>query len=265
MAALAASYAPSLVGAATPVVSALDDQWVKAFEEFVEDAAYQEYSQLRTDLGYRTRAGTGIERSWTLARRLLKRAATGGMLKFTVKTVAVSSGLPADPSALLSDYFERHRYLPPIVRTSSQLSHARAAWLQANQSYTGTLQANFEHFDWFPSARVPALAMAVGHVDRDWFTKLYTTDPPLDLTQPAWQRAFERYFAVNLERPYFCSEHGVEIGYDEIAVSWGGDAIEVAMTCCCETSAYDAFALMSAFQPEKSGEYAAAMNDEMRA
>lgn len=261
--ALIDSYTPYIVGSAAPMLSANDDAWVQVFEEFMEDAAYQEYAATRSALGYSARARAAVARTWTIARRMLKHKVSQRLLKFTAASVKASTGLPADPTDVFSDYFERTHYLPPIVKTTTQLARAQRLWLQANPLYTGTMVPQFEHFNWLASARVPHLVSASIEIDREWFTSLYTTEPPLDLTETKWQRAFERFFAINLEPPYICSQHDIEIGCDDVLVSWGKARVKMSMTCCCENAGKAAFASMAAFKPEKNQEYAAAMNEEI--
>jgi hypothetical protein len=254
LAALATSYKPCLVGATTPKLSALDGQWIDVFEEYIKDATYQEYAAIRSELGYRARIEKSVERTWVAARRLLSTATSRGLLRFTVRNVGVSVGLPSRAPTVVSDYFNRTRYLPPIVRMGSPLAHARTRWLREN-NYQGTLDPSYEYFDWLPGSRIPKLYNGTFGVDREWFASLFTTVPSLDITQAKWQRALERYFAVNLESLSICQTHGIATGYDDVDVSWDGPTIEMSFTCCCEEGAREAFNLMCAFQPEKRAEY----------
>lgn len=256
LAALAKSYQSCLVGAATPMVSALDGRWITSFQEYIKEAAFREYSEIRSNLGYCARLEQSIERTWAAAQRLLKSTSSRGMLKFTVRTVGVSKGLPPRPPGVIADYFERTHYLPPIVRTSSSLAQARNRWLCQNDTYRGVFDFTFEHFDWLPSVRVPTLVNGVVHVDRDWFLGLFTTTPPADLTQSRWQQLFEHYFAINLESEYVCPQHDVAIGYDDVDVAWEGKQIEISMTSCCEDGMEKAFVMMCAFRQEKKAAYA---------
>ncbi|MFG2313213.1 hypothetical protein ACGFS9_31810 [Streptomyces sp. NPDC048566] len=229
---VAHSYHPHLVGAVSPLVSSLDSPWIDAFETYIKEVAYQEYTAIRSELGYLAGAEAMLERTWSVSRRLLNLASAKNLLKQTVRTVKISSGTSSRPPAALADYFARTRYLPPVIKTTAPLTRALNAW-NARHQY-GMLHFKFNHFEWLSGSRIPRLQTGAAKVSLDWMQKEYKSDPPGDIREEAMQLAFEKFFARNLIAPCECPVHGYVVCYDDLDVRWGDEDLEVSFAVCCE-------------------------------
>ncbi|MBV7697386.1 hypothetical protein [Streptomyces sp. TRM70350] len=240
--AVAASYHPQLVGAVSPLASSLGSPWVDTFEDYIKEVAYQEYTAIRSELGYPARAEAMLERTWSASRRLLSTASAKELLKLTVRTVAISAGASSPPPTSLADCFAPRRYLPPIIKTTTPLARAFRNWY-AHHEY-GSVNFQYRHFEWLPSARLPSLQEGEGRISLDWMQNVYQTDPPGDIRQSEIQLTFERFFARNLTSPYVCPTHDFAMSYDDIDVSWGEEALEISINLCCEQGGWETISKM---------------------
>ena len=243
--AAANSYEFANVGSFRFSFSQAPQEWVSEFERFVRDSDYHEYGIQRRALGWADQTQDTLERTWALADQVTKKKSLRDLVRFAIRTVGLSKGLPKSSSIPLLDHWTG--YLPPVVSTVGPILDAQNRW-QREQSSRRILSFEIPELGWMKRFHRKEL---VAEIDAKQYRKQFKGSQPIDFRDQRWQAAFERYFAVNLNPGYWCREHAQRIIYDDVTVGWVSRTISFRMMVCCESAARGTCMKMSVWDENK--------------